>query len=152
MPETLIRKWCPSCQQLVAADLFAKNKSRAFGLGAYCLECNRRKQAAERARRGEEYREMRRRYRASEGGRRAYRRYRDNHPGKIYAHNAVQHAVAKGKITRPDKCDECGRGGMIDSHHDDYAKVFEIRWLCRWCHQAWHRQHGEAANAQSATI
>lgn len=141
--------WCPGCKSHVARELFAKNKNRPNGLHAYCLACNRRKQAAERARRGDDYREMRRRYRATEGGRAAYRRYRTNHPGKAYAHLAAQHAVAEGKLIRPASCEQCSRVGIIDSHHDDYAKPLEVRWLCRWCHQEWHRINGEAANADT---
>lgn len=145
-------KWCPACSRVIAAELMAKNRSKPDGLGAYCLECNRRQQAEERARRGENYRAMRRRYRASDSGRNAYRAYRERHPTKAHAQNVLQHAVADGKLARPDTCSNCGDGGIIDAHHDDYSKPLEVRWLCRWCHQAWHREHGEAANANSARM
>jgi ribosomal protein S27AE len=140
---------CPGCQRYLKRDDFAKNKNREHGLHAYCLECNRRKQAAERARRGEDYREMRRRYRKTESGRKAYNRYRKVHPGKVYAHKVTQEAIRNSELMRPDKCEQCGKGGIIDSHHDDYAKVLEVRWLCRWCHQEWHRINGEAPNADA---
>lgn len=145
-------KRCPGCEQTLAASEFPANRGNRDGLHAYCLSCNRAKQAAERARRGEDYREMRRRYRATPEGRAAYLKYRKEHPTKWAAHKAAQAAIKDGRLVRPDRCEQCGETGMIDSHHDDYAQPLEVRWLCRWCHQAWHRQHGEAANANSATI
>lgn len=148
---TITRKRCPSCEEVLLPSAFAANRATRDGLHAYCLRCNRIKQAKERARRGEEYREMRRRYRKTPEGRAAYLKYRHEHPVKFAAHKAVQAAVKDGSLVRPDHCEQCGDGGMIDSHHDDYARPLEVRWLCRWCHQAWHRQHGEAANAIQVT-
>ena len=139
--------WCAGCETYIERDLFAKNKNRPNGLHAYCLACNRRKQAAERARRGEEYREMRRRYRATENGRDAYRRYVPQHPWQKQAQMLVWGAIAAGRMKKAETCSSCGNGGIIDGHHDDYAKPLEVRWLCRWCHQEWHRLNGEAANA-----
>jgi ribosomal protein S27AE len=149
---TVTSKRCPNCETVLPASEFASNKATRDGLHAYCLACNRERQADERARRGEGYREMRRRYRATPEGRAAYLRYRYAHPTKHAAHKAVQLAVKEGRLVRPDTCSQCGDGGLIDSHHDDYAQQLDVRWLCRWCHQAWHRQHGEAANANSATL
>lgn len=138
---------CPSCQRYLQRDDFAKNKNRPFGLHAYCLECNRRKQAAERARRGEDYREMRRRYRASPKGQAAYARYVPAHPWQVWAQSKVWNAIERGLLVKPDTCEQCGKFCKTDGHHDDYAKPLAVRWLCRWCHQEWHRINGEAANA-----
>lgn len=143
---------CSRCKRYLLAVEFSKCRSRPNGLHAYCLECNRKMQAAERARRGEEYREMRRRYRASEKGRRAYARYVPAHPWQKWAQTQVWLEIAAGRMVKPDTCSECGRGGLIDGHHDDYAKPLEVRWLCRWCHREWHRLHGEAANANESVL
>lgn len=142
-------KWCNTCKQFLAESAFAKNKARYDGLHAYCLACNRKKQAAERARRGEDYREMRRRYRRTENGRRAYNRYRKVFPGKVEAQKLAQMAMRRGELVKPAKCSECDRT-QVEAHHDDYAKPLEVRWLCRWCHQEWHRINGEAANSAAA--
>lgn len=140
-------KWCNHCKAFLAEAAFAKNRSRYDGLHPYCLACNRAKQAAERARRGEDYREMRRRYRKTESGKRAYNRYRKVFPHKVEAQKLAQLAVRRGELVKPKVCGECGRGGTIDAHHDDYLKPLAVRWLCRWCHQEWHRINGEARNA-----
>lgn len=143
----LLTKYCPHCKQTLAAELFPKNKATKDGLHAYCLACNRAKQAAERARRGEEYREMRRRYRASENGKAAYARYPERSPWQKWAQSRVWNAIERGVLVKADVCQECGRVCKTDGHHDDYALPLEVRWLCRWCHQEWHRINGEAKNA-----
>lgn len=147
-----LSQWRPGCKSHVARELFAKNKNRPNGLHAYCLACNRRKQAEERARRGDDYREMRRRYRASEKGRAAYSRYVPKHPWQKWAQMKIWNAIERGLIVKPDVCQECGKGGIIDGHHDDYAKPLQVRWLCRWCHQEWHRINGEAKNANESIV
>jgi hypothetical protein len=29
-------------------------------------------------------------------------------------------------------------------HHPDYAKPLDVMWLCKLCHETWHRIHGDA--------
>lgn len=54
------------------------------------------------------------------------------------AHKAVEHAVAKGILHRPDLCDECSNPCKPHAHHDDYGKPLDIRWLCQPCHSVIH--------------
>jgi ribosomal protein S27AE len=147
-----IEKWCPACSSVIARELFAKNRNRPDGMGAYCLACNRRQQAAERARRGDDYRQMRRLYRATERGIRAYSRYVPTHPWQKWAQGKVWNEIERGRIVKPEMCSSCGNSGIIDGHHDDYAKPLNVRWLCRWCHREWHRINGEAANATISVV
>ncbi len=55
------------------------------------------------------------------------------------AHAAVQKAVAKGELFRPDVCEKCGeppRGkSKIHAHHADYSKPLDVEWLCAKCHR-----------------
>jgi hypothetical protein len=143
---------CPDCERFLPVADFPLSKNRPSGLHTYCLECNRRQQAEERARRGDDYRAMRRRYRSTESGMAAYSRYVPAHPWQKWAQGKVWNEIERGRIVKPDTCSCCGRGGIIDGHHDDYAKPLEVRWLCRWCHRAWHRLHGEAANANESVM
>lgn len=55
----------------------------------------------------------------------------------------VNYNVRCGKVSKPDTCQECGKGNCrIEGHHDDYAKPLDVRWLCSACHRAWHKMHG----------
>lgn len=145
------QKFCKGCDSWLYEAAFPRSKAKYDGLHAYCLACNRTKQAAERARRGEGYREMRRRYRRTDRGARAYSKYKPTHPWQHEAQKKIWLEIQAGRLVKPKTCSECDRGGRIDGHHDDYAKPLVVRWLCRWCHQKWHRIHGEALNANSAT-
>lgn len=58
------------------------------------------------------------------------------------ARKVVHHAVRKGLIVRPTKCEKCGRTPKlkangkpnIQAHHHDYSKPLEIEWVCPNCH------------------
>lgn len=48
-------------------------------------------------------------------------------------------ALKTGKVTRPAGCEECGKGVDLQAHHNDYSKPYEVDWLCRSCHNEFHR-------------
>lgn len=66
--------------------------------------------------------------------------YRRANPGKMRARWAVDRAVARGELIRPDTCPECGGEERIQAHHADYSKQLEVEWLCYWCHRDRHEQ------------
>jgi len=60
------------------------------------------------------------------------------------AHIAVERAIKKGTLVRPDGCSLCGivpgpacdgRSG-IHAHHESYDRPLDVRWLCVRCHGA----------------
>jgi hypothetical protein len=62
---------------------------------------------------------------------------------KNVARNLLRKAVESGKIEKPCKCEECKLLfplQKIHGHHHDYAKPFDVRWLCRKCHGLEHRK------------
>ena len=59
----------------------------------------------------------------------------------------VSDAIKDGVLVRPHRCEDCGGGGTIYGHHDDYGKPLEVRWLCAKCHGGWHRCN-EALNKE----
>lgn len=71
----------------------------------------------------------------------AVRKERVRHPDKCRARSAVSHAVASGKIVRPQQC-SCGRSPVQAHHHNGYAPDhhLDIIWLCSSCHGAQHRK------------
>ena len=48
-------------------------------------------------------------------------------------------AIRSGELI-PSECETCGAKQNIQAHHDDYLKVFDVRWLCRPCHSRHHMQ------------
>lgn len=68
------------------------------------------------------------------------REYRKRTKAKyMEAHHAVSYAIKLGKIEKRP-CEICGNSNS-QAHHDNYNKPLEVRWLCRDCHIAWHREH-----------
>jgi ribosomal protein S27AE len=71
------------------------------------------------------------------------REWRKTHPLKGEARmkmNARAYAhvyLKRGKLTR-GVCETCG-SAKSEMHHEDYSKPLVVRWLCRRCHLALHR-------------
>jgi len=73
-----------------------------------------------------------------EAKRRAQQNYQNNYPLKRAAHIITGNAIRDGKIVKQNNCSVCNSNIKIEAHHDDYTKPFEIRWLCKKCHNIWH--------------
>lgn len=156
-------KQCNKCGENKDTSEFYRHPQNSDGLFGKCKTCTKRDVRENRRKRAEYYREYdrqramtpdrvaaRKEYLNTEEGRAAARRakdkYHENNPTKRKAHHALNNAVRDGKVVKPDSCSECGAGGIIHGHHDDYAKPLEVRWLCTTCHKAWHDENGEGAN------
>ena len=61
-------------------------------------------------------------------------RMRREHPLKCAARRAIYDAIRRKEITRPTMCSNCPFIGCIEAHHEDYSKPFDVRWLCKSCH------------------
>lgn len=71
------------------------------------------------------------------------KRYKTANPEKIQAHRAVEAALRKGTLVRPEFCDSCFLKRKIDAHHEDHSKPLDVQWLCRKCHIARDKQLAE---------
>lgn len=51
-------------------------------------------------------------------------------------------AIRAGWLRRPAVCEACGKpekhGKGIAAHHKDYARPFDVLWLCNGCHSGLH--------------
>ena len=66
---------------------------------------------------------------------------------KIKARKILQYAVKKGRIIKSNICFDCQKTfpkKLIQSHHDDYSKPLEVKWLCKKCHSKRHRKYTDA--------
>lgn len=69
-------------------------------------------------------------------------RYRDLAPQakqRLLARNQARVYAKRGKIAR-GPCEVCGTDRDLQMHHDDYGEPLVVRWLCRSCHAAHHRE------------
>jgi hypothetical protein len=74
--------------------------------------------------------------------------WRKRNPEKYAAHVALNNAVRGGKVLKPSGCECCGMKRQLEGHHDDYAKVLDVVWLCEPCHGNRHK----ALNAQKRAL
>ena len=159
-------KQCFKCGEVKPLSDFYKHPMMADGHLNKCKECNKkdvrenRKNNIEYYRRYDQKRSMhpkrvqgRKLYAASEQGkishRKARQKWNEENLIKRAASTIVNNAVRDGKLKKPNQCEFCGSfNNVIHGHHDDYAKPLEVRWLCPTCHNQWHKENGEGANAQ----
>lgn len=73
------------------------------------------------------------------------KKYKEKNRIKIQCHGIVAYAIRCGNLVRKP-CEVCGSEKSV-GHHDDYAKPLDVRWLCDYHHNQWHKENGEGANA-----
>ena len=56
-------------------------------------------------------------------------------PEAARAHTAVQRALKRGELVRPEQCQRCGVHCKAEGAHLDYGKPLDVEWLCRNCHR-----------------
>jgi len=155
-------KQCPRCKALLQTSSFYHCASHSDGLQTYCKSCTKQLNDAHRRAHPEKYRGYMRKYAL-----RTYwadptaaiaktKAWNDAHPNdraihstlsrkrEVYrAGNTVSCAIEKGALVR-QPCEKCG-ATPADAHHDDYSRRLNVRWLCRRCHQAYHRMLRDTA-------
>lgn len=141
-------KRCGKCQEWLTEDRFYSSANKYDGLASYCRPCSRE---YTRGRAKLPHVKATRTKWAKGQGRQVIKRYQSKNWPKKRAQLAVKKAVEAGEIVKPNSCSSCGKGCTPEGHHDDYANELDVRWLCRLCHRAWHRKHGEAPNGRLST-
>jgi len=75
---------------------------------------------------------------------------REQNPAAYRARTALGNAVRDGRISKPDKCEHCGKADRLHGHHHDYSKPFAVVWLCVACHRQHHAMMDLIERALSA--
>jgi len=134
-------KTCKGCGERLPLDAFFEQPLNSDGRFGKCKVCRGHDAKAyaqsDRGRRAQ-YRANQRYYRGRgrENVKRWCTEYRERHPEKRIAHNAVRSAKYHGLAQQ--SCEVCGEP-KADGHHDDYGKTLDVRWLCRKHHAEHHR-------------
>lgn len=122
-------KTCSRCGETKPLWSFYRQAIQSDGFAPHCKACHKAAYT-DRA------------WNKSEKGiaasREASKRWYRKNPEKHRAHRLLKYHVLVGHIIKPEKCQECGAATPLDAHHHDYAKPFDVRWLCRSCHKNEH--------------
>jgi hypothetical protein len=84
-------------------------------------------------------------YYKTDKGREKYNRHnrlqREKFPEKMRARSLLSNAIVEGKIVKPTRCSLCfSEDFVIEGHHTDYSKPYDVIWICRPCHGTVHRK------------
>lgn len=124
-------KQCKACGVFKDTILFGNDRSRADGLWVYCKDCDRARHRVRNRKRweNEEYRSS------------FYRMIKNSgNQFKKTQRSKLRRAVLENKIFKPSSCESCSKETkLIDGHHFDYARAFDVAWLCKRCHANIHR-------------
>ena len=67
--------------------------------------------------------------------------YYKRFPEKLKAKQVLRDSLRRGKINKPNKCQDCKKIfniRKIHAHHNDYLKPLDIVWICVSCHLKRH--------------
>jgi hypothetical protein len=65
---------------------------------------------------------------------------------RVRANGLINERIKAGTLKRPDSCQQCGKAGRVDAHHEDYSKPDAVEFLCRSCHMKRHHKPRKQAS------
>ncbi len=151
-----MEKKCFKCLVIKPLNCFYSHKKMADGHVNKCKECNKKDvsnnyrenidhyKKYEKSRMNLEHRvKARADYVKTESGKKAKKtsqaNFRKTHPIQYAANTMVGNAIRDGKLIKPSNCSNCSIECVPDGHHCDYAYPLDVIWLCRQCHNNWHK-------------
>jgi hypothetical protein len=120
---------CPGCQQTFLVAEFSQALAQPDTCFTYCPGCHQKQRQEYYAKPGKRARKRRADVEQSRT------RRRDTKEAK--ARQAVQDAVKRGKLIKPDHCEGClepKTARELQGHHEDYDKPLEVHFFCSGCH------------------
>lgn len=130
---------CSKCREAKPSQYFEAYAKSSNGLLSHCRECRLSYNAEYQKKNKEQLKAKSKKRRSSKEGRDKDKAIRTSLKGKTRI--ALREAVKQGKATRPNSCRICGSDeGVIEAHHSDYNKPFDVVWFCRTCHRSEHKR------------
>lgn len=139
----MAEKRCTGCGEIKPFEAFGVSRKMKDGRTCRCRDCTSVAKALWRKRNAAKIKAERSRQTAAQKA-----RERQVYPEKVRARKAVEKAVARGKIVKPDRCEDCGQAvdrRLLHGHHHDYSKPLEVEWICATCHSVRHLAERVAA-------
>lgn len=142
-----IVKPCIECGACKPLEQFYSHPAAADGTANICKQCH--KARMKRLRLTDPRVQERDRIRYQQPERKAAirtrtERWNDEYPLAYKAHYATSNAIRDGRLVK-QPCVICGTTENIHAHHRDYAKPFDVTWLCAKCHHRLHAAFPELA-------
>lgn len=146
-----MEKQCFKCGRVLALTEFYKHPQMADGHFNKCKQCSRKDNVENRNNKREYYIQYDKNRANTPERAKAREEYRKTDKGKKAIYNSVKNYRAKHperqkiyrdclkKLDNPHICSNCGSDILVEAHHNDYSKPFEVVWLCRKCHRNWHK-------------
>ena len=141
-------KTCRRCGKTKPLDQFVANPHRRDGHTGQCKVCRNEVVLIWKRAHPEAVTAQRQRYRVSAKVRGKFvkplvKDWEQKNPERLRvagrARAIVRWAVLKGRLIRPERCEQCGRVAKVHGAHHDYSKPLDVRWLCPVCHGKWDK-------------
>ncbi len=138
-----MEKQCFKCLEVKPLSCFYKHKKMADGHVNKCKECNKKDVRANYRSNIQHYKDYdiqrnKTKKRKDQFAKRC-KIFRVENPIQYAANTILGNAIRNGKIIRPTSCSSCKIECTPDGHHCDYAHPLDVMWLCRQCHNDWHK-------------
>jgi hypothetical protein len=133
---------CSTCRKFKPCIAYQQNKLRTRGYDYTCKECYKIVDATRYYRNREQrlIKEKKRYEKMSKEKIAERSRFsKERNPEKWKARQDLRNAITKGTIKRLP-CEVCHKP-KAHAHHEDYAKPFEVKWLCQKHHGELHRKY-----------
>lgn len=137
-----MKKQCFKCGRILDIGEFYKHPAMKDGHLGKCKECTK-KDVLTRARLHSDkikaYERIRSKTEKRKNSRKVYvKKYRQEHPERTRIYTAVERAIRKGVIVKPNNCCICGVETKLYAHHPNYNDPFNVIFMCQSCHKKIH--------------
>lgn len=136
-----LSKICHSCRAERPIGDFYTHKMMRDGTLNHCKDCVRARVKAEaKSPRGR----LRDKLRQQKPERKAWVRQFSRKQNQKFAQKRKARAKFWGEFRKGTieklPCRDCGTTSLVEAHHPDYTKPYEVVWLCSLHHKAEHRK------------